>query len=103
MIASSPPARLRAASVSSIRNSIQSPRTRFATALSALPTCNEPVGLGAKRTRFIAASLGGANPYARRFRTHQTAAAARTRASPTKIALSIPWKAQKRLAGWYTA
>jgi len=26
----------------------------LATALSAFPTCNDPVGLGAKRTRFIA-------------------------------------------------
>jgi A/G-specific adenine glycosylase len=36
--------------VSSIRSSIQSPKERLATALSAFPTWSEPVGLGAKRT-----------------------------------------------------
>ena len=35
-----------------------SPKARFATAVSALPRCSEPVGLGAKRTLFMAASLG---------------------------------------------
>jgi hypothetical protein len=29
----------------------------LATALSALPTCSEPVGLGAKRTRLMARNL----------------------------------------------
>src|SRR3954454_5409015 len=53
MISSSPPGTFRCGSVSSIRSSIQSPRPRLATALSALPTCREPVGLGAKRTLFI--------------------------------------------------
>src|SRR5437763_1215290 len=53
MISSSPPGTFRAGSVSSIRSSIQSPNSRLATALSAFPTCREPVGLGAKRTRFI--------------------------------------------------
>ena len=43
----------RAGSVSSIRSSSQSPNRRFATALSALPTCSVPVGLGAKRTRIM--------------------------------------------------
>src|SRR5215475_16227308 len=57
MIASSPPGTLRAGSVSSIRSSIQSPSERFATALSALPTCREPVGLGAKRVRLMARNL----------------------------------------------
>jgi A/G-specific adenine glycosylase len=42
--------------VSSIRSSIQSPNVRFATALSAFPTCRLPVGLGAKRTRTISES-----------------------------------------------
>src|SRR5438874_2816685 len=51
---SSPPGRLRAGSVSSIRSSSQSPKRLFATALSALPTCNDPVGLGANRTRVMA-------------------------------------------------
>ena len=53
-IASSPPATFRVGSVSSIRRSIQSPSRRLITALSALPTWSEPVGLGAKRTLFIA-------------------------------------------------
>src|SRR6476619_4440052 len=53
MISSSPPGTFRCGSVSSIRSSIQSPRPRLATALRALPTCREPVGLGAKRTLFI--------------------------------------------------
>src|SRR5437588_8547568 len=52
-ISSSPPGTFRAGSVSAIRSSIQSPSARFATALRAFPTCKEPVGLGAKRTRFI--------------------------------------------------
>src|SRR5436190_2386007 len=56
MIASSPPGTARAGSVSSIRSSIQSPNARFATALSAFPTCRLPVGLGAKRTRTISGS-----------------------------------------------
>jgi hypothetical protein len=34
-----------------MRSSIQSPKRRLATALSAFPTCSVPVGLGAKRTR----------------------------------------------------
>ena len=38
-----------AGSVSSIRSSIQSPKELLATALSALPTCSDLVGLGAKR------------------------------------------------------
>src|SRR6185503_14224959 len=54
---SSPPGTLRAGSVSSIRSSSQSPSDRAATALSALPTCNEPVGLGAKRVRLMAQNL----------------------------------------------
>ena len=51
---SSPPATLRAGSVSSMRSSSQSPNARLATALSAFPTWSDPVGLGAKRTRFMA-------------------------------------------------
>src|SRR5437762_13415853 len=43
----------RVASVSSIRSRNQSPKSRFATAVRALPTWSDPVGLGAKRTRFI--------------------------------------------------
>ena len=50
-IASSPPSTFRAGSVSSIRSSMKSPSRRLMTALSALPTCSDPVGLGAKRTR----------------------------------------------------
>ena len=49
-----PPGTLRAGSVSSIRSSSQSPNARLATALSAFPTWSDPVGLGAKRTRFMA-------------------------------------------------
>src|SRR5918992_808375 len=45
-IACSPPGTFRAGSVSSIRSSIQSPKRRFATALSAFPTWSDPVGLG---------------------------------------------------------
>src|SRR5262245_31539065 len=56
-MSSSPPGTFRCGSVSSIRSSIQSPRRRFATALSALPTCRDPVGLGAKRTLFISAPV----------------------------------------------
>src|SRR5512133_3977745 len=48
---------LRAASVSSIRSRYQSPKSRLATALNALPTWSDPVGLGAKRTLFMPASL----------------------------------------------
>ena len=40
-------------SVSSMRSSSQSPKSLFATALRAFPTWSEPVGLGAKRTRFM--------------------------------------------------
>ena len=47
------PRYFRAGSVSSIRSSIQSPARRLMTALRALPTWSEPVGLGAKRTRTI--------------------------------------------------
>src|SRR5436190_485430 len=54
---SSPPGTFRAGSVSSIRRSSQSPNVRLATALRALPTWRDPVGLGAKRTRFIAQNL----------------------------------------------
>src|SRR5713101_3948863 len=57
MISPSPPGTFRCGSVSSIRKSIQSPRLRLATALRALPTCREPVGLGAKRTLFISAPV----------------------------------------------
>jgi ATP-dependent DNA ligase len=49
--------------VSSIRRSIQSPSRRFATALSAFPTCSEPVGLGAKRTLFTTKNLAPAFGY----------------------------------------
>jgi len=35
-----------------------------------------------------------------RCRSHQSAAARSTAASPAKIVVSIPWKSQKRLAGW---
>ena len=56
-IASAPPSTLRAASVSSIRSRNRPPcssaKRRFATALSALPRCSDPVGLGAKRTLTI--------------------------------------------------
>ena len=52
-IAASPPSTFRAGSVSSMRRSIQSPRRRLMTALSALPRCSDPVGLGAKRTLAI--------------------------------------------------
>src|SRR5438034_11683976 len=47
----------RVASVSSIRSRNQSPKSRFATALRALPTWSDPVGLGAKRTLVIQISL----------------------------------------------
>ena len=54
-IASSPPATVREASVSSMRRTRTPPcssaNRRLATAVSALPTWSEPVGLGAKRTR----------------------------------------------------
>src|SRR5688572_20906863 len=53
MISSSPPGTLRVGSVSSTRSNSQSPSERLATALNALPTWSEPVGLGANRTRFI--------------------------------------------------
>ena len=56
-ISSSPPGTLRAGSVSSIRSRKWSPKLRLATALRAFPTWSEPVGLGAKRTLFICASL----------------------------------------------
>src|SRR5690348_15285067 len=56
---SSPPGRFRAGSVSSIRSSSQSPNLRFATALSALPTWSDPVGLGAKRTRVMSRTYRG--------------------------------------------
>ena len=60
-VASSPPSRRRAASVSSIRNVRVPPRAsanrRFATAVSALPRCSDPVGLGAKRTRTVTARI----------------------------------------------
>src|SRR5436309_13978594 len=62
MISSSPPGTFRCGSVSSIRRSIQSPRLRLATALRALPTCREPVGLGAKRTLFICAPVYEPDP-----------------------------------------
>ena len=58
-IASSPPGTFRAGSVSSIRSSMYSPKRRFATALSALPTWSVPVGLGANRTRGMGSSLSG--------------------------------------------
>src|SRR5438046_10751981 len=61
-IFSSPPGTLRAASVSSIRSRNQSPKSRLATALRALPTCSEPVGLGAKRTLFISAPVYEPDP-----------------------------------------
>src|SRR5579885_317633 len=54
---SSPPGTLRAGSVSSMRSSIRSPKRRLATALSALPTCSVPVGLGANRTFLTEANL----------------------------------------------
>src|SRR6266550_8082023 len=62
MISPSPPGTFRCGSVSSIRRSIQSPRVRLATALRALPTCREPVGLGAKRTLFISAPVYEPDP-----------------------------------------
>src|SRR3981081_4924027 len=62
MISSSPPGTFRCGSVSSIPRSIQSPRPRWATALRALPTCREPVGLGAKRTFFISAPVYEPDP-----------------------------------------
>jgi hypothetical protein len=49
-------------SVSSMRSRNQSPKSRFATALSALPTWSDPVGLGAKRTRFMKLNLHSASP-----------------------------------------
>jgi hypothetical protein len=52
-IASSPPGTLRAGLVSSMRSRNQPPKRRFATVESAFPTCSEPVGLGANRTRRI--------------------------------------------------
>src|SRR5947208_1414566 len=58
-ISASPPPPLRFASVSSMRSSSQSPSRRFATAVSALPTCSEPVGLGANRTRFTCRAYSG--------------------------------------------
>src|SRR2546426_10776432 len=62
MISPSPPGTFRCGSVSSIRSSIQSPSPRLATALRALPTCSEPVGLGAKRTLFISAPVYEPDP-----------------------------------------
>ena len=48
----------RARSVSSMpEQDTQSPKPRLATAESALPRCSEPVGLGAKRVRAMAASV----------------------------------------------
>src|SRR5919197_844104 len=53
----SAPLTARGSSVSSIRSTSAPPRSsakqRLATAVSALPRCSEPVGLGAKRTRII--------------------------------------------------
>jgi A/G-specific adenine glycosylase len=57
---------VRMASVSSLRSNIAPPRSsakrRFATAVSALPTCSDPVGLGANRTRTISPGTLRARP-----------------------------------------
>src|SRR6478672_6304548 len=66
----SPSGRLRAASVSSIRSSNQSPKLRFATALSAFPTCSVPVGLGANRTRVMPSLLERIRAAARYLEEH---------------------------------
>src|SRR5581483_10109225 len=82
-IASSPPGTLPAGSVSSIRSSIVPPKLRLATAPSALPMCNEPVGLGAKRTLCIDVSLGSET------RRLATSACARRRPSAPREAAPV--------------
>src|SRR5439155_6743564 len=56
------PGTFRCGSVSSIRRSIQSPGPRWATALRALPTCRDPVGLVAKRPLFISTPVYEPDP-----------------------------------------